>query len=275
LRNGDASGVIDVYRAIEAAEADAWEEIQRSSSPSFRDEHGVTVHRIRGALLVASRVELAALNRLWLPGSPSAPVDEVLDEAIDRARETGSPKLLVHCPPWAAGAALFERRGLRATTPMTKLYRRPGNDDHVGPFRIETIGTESKGIFEEISAIASGVPAALAHGFNSTIGTPGWIHYLAFSGNDPVAVAGLRLRNGTAWCCMAATLESYRRRGAQTAMLARRVRDAAAAGCSWVTCESIAQPSGEPSESRRNMERVGFQTAYDRPSYICEIGSPS
>ena len=263
----------DLFSLIEAAEADAWEEIQRSSPPAFRDEFGVTVHRVRGAVLVASRAELASLNRLWLPGSAKAPVEEVLDEAIDCARSAGSTKLLIHCPPWAADSKTFEQRGLRPTTPMTKLYRQPASSiDHACSLRIETIGAADSGRFATISTIASDMPPSFGSGFNSTIGSDGWIHYMAFDGDEPVAVAGLRVYAQAAWCCMAATLKSHRGRGAQSALLARRIRDAAIAGCSWVTCESISKSPEEPSDSKRNMLRAGFVPAYDRLSYVCDLG---
>jgi hypothetical protein len=90
-----------------------------------------------------------------------------------------------------------------------------------------------------------------------------------------VAAAGLRIHRDVAWCCFAGTIPSHRRQGAQAALLARRVRDAAAAGCTWVTCESVSKDPNEPSQSSRNMTRLGFDIAYDRPSFVLELAPVS
>jgi hypothetical protein len=111
--------------------------------------------------------------------------------------------------------------------------------------------------------------------FSSTIGHPGWLHYLAFDDHTPIAAAALRTHEQVAWCCFAGTIPSHRRRGAQGAMLARRISDAAAAaaGCTWVTCESVSKSSNEPSQSLRNMQRAGFKVAYARPSYVLDLAT--
>ena len=57
----------------------------------------------------------------------------------------------------------------------------------------------------------------------------------------------------------AATLPEYRRRGIQTALIARRLHDAAVAGCEFAVVST--QPG---SGSQRNMERRGFRVAYTK-----------
>jgi ribosomal protein S18 acetylase RimI-like enzyme len=69
------------------------------------------------------------------------------------------------------------------------------------------------------------------------------------------------------WLSFAATLPEFRRRGAQNALLAARIRAAAELGCSLVVGETGALEDGRPSNSYRNIVRAGFEPVYDRPNY--------
>lgn len=63
----------------------------------------------------------------------------------------------------------------------------------------------------------------------------------------------------------AATLPAYRHRGVQGALIARRLRDAALAGCEYAVVST--QPG---SGSQRNMERRGFRLAYTKVVMVRE-----
>ena len=70
---------------------------------------------------------------------------------------------------------------------------------------------------------------------------------------------GLRIGDGIAQFCGAATLPAFRRRGIQTALLRRRLRDARGAGCDLGIM--AAQPG---SRSHFNAQRQGFSLLYSR-----------
>ena len=75
----------------------------------------------------------------------------------------------------------------------------------------------------------------------------------------PVGAAALRIDDGVALLCGAATLPPARRRGVQAAFLATRLRDASRAGC------ELAVVTTEPgSLSQKNIARQGFELAYVR-----------
>ena len=101
-----------------------------------------------------------------------------------------------------------------------------------------------------------------------TVGRPGWHHYIAWSGGEPGAVAALFVRDSAGWLGVAATLPAFRRRGAQGALMARRVRDAAALGCRWLVTETGQETPEQLNPSYRNMKRAGFADAYHRPNYM-------
>lgn len=86
-----------------------------------------------------------------------------------------------------------------------------------------------------------------------------------FSGSlariDGVAVGGasLRLADGVAQFCGAATLPAFRRRGIQAALLSARLAAAAAAGCDLAVVTTL-----PGSKSQQNVQKLGFQLLYAR-----------
>ena len=83
--------------------------------------------------------------------------------------------------------------------------------------------------------------------------------YLATVGGRPAAAAALFIEHGIGHLANASTMPGYRGRGCQTALIERRLQDAAAAGCSRA-CVVAAWGS----QSHRNLVRAGFRTAYTK-----------
>ena len=88
-------------------------------------------------------------------------------------------------------------------------------------------------------------------------GRPGWRLYLARVDGAPAASAALTVDGGLGYLANAATLPGMRGRGCQTALLSRRIADAAAAGC-----ETVASLAEFGSGSQRNLERAGLRVAF-------------
>ncbi|KWX23645.1 GNAT family N-acetyltransferase [Mycolicibacterium wolinskyi] len=83
--------------------------------------------------------------------------------------------------------------------------------------------------------------------------------YIAVVDGTVAGGGAVRFTDGIAQLCGAATVPAYRRRGVQTALLAARLADAAAAGC------DIAVVTTAPgSKSQQNVQRRGFQLLYTR-----------
>ena len=91
------------------------------------------------------------------------------------------------------------------------------------------------------------------------LGEPGWQLYLARCEGRPADAAILFLRDKVGYCADATTDPAFRGRGLQTALLARRIADARAAGVDFVCggAEFLSQ-------SHRNMERVGMRVQFVR-----------
>ena len=86
---------------------------------------------------------------------------------------------------------------------------------------------------------------------------PGVERYLAILDGEPIACGALYVRGDVGYLCVSATLPEARGRGAQAALIARRWRDAAAAGCRYVVSTN---PFGGTSQA--NMERAGMRSAH-------------
>jgi GNAT superfamily N-acetyltransferase len=83
--------------------------------------------------------------------------------------------------------------------------------------------------------------------------------YAAVRSGCLVGGAGLRLVDGIAQFAGAATASAHRRQGIQSALLAARLGDAAAAGCDVAVI--VTQPG---SKSQQNAQRRGFHLLYTR-----------
>ena len=77
--------------------------------------------------------------------------------------------------------------------------------------------------------------------------------------------ASLRVCEGVAQLCGAATAPAHRRRGVQSALLAARLADSARQGC------DVAVVTTQPgSKSQQNVQRQGFELLYTRAILVRE-----
>ena len=91
------------------------------------------------------------------------------------------------------------------------------------------------------------------------LGVPGFRRYYAWVGGSIAGIATMRIDDGLAQLCGAATCVEYRRRGVQTALLQQRLADARHAGCDLALLTT--QPG---SKSQQNGHRQGFALLYSR-----------
>src|SRR5580700_48423 len=87
----------------------------------------------------------------------------------------------------------------------------------------------------------------------------GWSLYVGRSNGQPAAAATLYLEDGVGYLADATTNPVFRRQGFQSALLRRRISDAAAAGV-----DTVFSGAAPFSTSHRNMERVGMRVQYVR-----------
>lgn len=87
----------------------------------------------------------------------------------------------------------------------------------------------------------------------------GWSLYVGRLSGEPAAAATLYVKDGVGYLADSTTSPVFRRRGFQSALLRRRISDAAAAGV-----DTIFSGAAPFSTSHRNMERVGMRVQFVR-----------
>lgn len=225
-----------------------------------------------GWLLMAPALDMLLFNRIVGCGirEPAPPAE--LHALLGRFRERGLRNFGVQLSPAAQPSDLsarLESEGLAVRDRWTKVRRGPGTTSAPETtVTIEQIDPDRAATFAEVTTIGFGMPPQLRPWIGSTVGRPGWRHYLASLDGTPIAAAALFVAGTVGWLGVASTLPQARRHGAQGALFARRIADASEMGCAHIITETSEQTPTRPNPSFRNMLRAGFDVVYHRPNYM-------
>lgn len=261
---------------LEAVEIEAWVQLQCRLPTATSARLGVEVLRRHDSVLfIASGTRELAINKVMELGLRTPLTEQALDNVMATYAKASVERFIIQWHPGAQPTEAldwFAARGFVLVSKLAKLYRPLSVSDALQEtppsLTIDEIAPQEADVFEAVVARALGVPVGLEAGISSTIGQPGWRYYLARDAGRPIAGGASYVRGEYAWLGFGATIESERRRGAQTALLARRMVDAAADGCKWVSADTLAETVTRPNQSYRNMCRMGFVTAYERPNFL-------
>jgi hypothetical protein len=116
---------------------------------------------------------------------------------------------------------------------------------------------------DDIEAARDQLGEAVWPGYVRSAGKNGFFHYMAFDGKRPVATAALAVFEGLGYLLSAATGEADRKRGAQQALIARRIERAEQSGCRVLVSETLSILE----HSLRNLQRAGFRQVYEKEVY--------
>ena len=95
----------------------------------------------------------------------------------------------------------------------------------------------------------------------------GWHCFVAFEGDEPAGAGALYVAGKTGWLGIGATVPEHRGKGAQSALIAKRIEAAAELGCEVVVSETGKPIDGRAGPSYRNLVRAGLEPVYVRPSF--------
>jgi GNAT superfamily N-acetyltransferase len=165
--------------------------------------------------------------------------------------------------PGAELESVLAARGYRRGNTLMKFKRGidPPPEDETS-LRIERVGRGRAGAFGAVLAAVFDFGSPMDRWFAALCTRSGWLCFGAFDGDRLVATAATHVAGGLAWLGAAATLPEARRRGAQSALLAARIRAAAEAGARRLCVETGNRDAGELPSSFRNVVRAGFEEAY-------------
>lgn len=233
-------------------------------------EYGVRATESKSALALVTESRSSAFNRVVNLGMFEPATAAQLDEIVALYARTSAP-FAVQLNPFARPAALDEwlqQRGLRPGEPWTVLSRRlVGEVDAVAGIAVDRVEPSAASAYARVSEIAFDLSFGQGSLGASAIGQPGWSHYLAHDEGRAFAAAAMFVHGRTALFAGSGALPSQRGRGAQTALIARRLRDAAALGCDVALVETAEPLDGEVPAALRNVTRAGFAVAFRQRSF--------
>lgn len=135
--------------------------------------------------------------------------------------------------------------------------------------RIAHVTPDERATFARVLNIGYDIAEDSVRGqiFASTIGLPSWYHYLVRFDGEPGSASVLYVTDGVAQLFVATTMPAYRGRGAQRALIQRRLADGQAAGCDLAISQTVIDNA-----SPRNMARLGFEQLHLRWIYGKALG---
>jgi ribosomal protein S18 acetylase RimI-like enzyme len=91
--------------------------------------------------------------------------------------------------------------------------------------------------------------------------------YVACEGPRVVSAAALFVLGDLGYLALGATEPDQRGRGAQSALIAKRLRVAFALGCRWVFADTGEAVAGRANPSFENLQRLGLRPLQRRENY--------
>ncbi len=258
---------------FELAEVAGYSDWWKAAPSELTEEFGIRSMEIRGAICCAVGAMSGSrlVNHVIGLGRVASPSSKELDSIAEFYADVGV-QYAVAVSDAAERDDLASRlleRGFAEDYAWVKFRR--GVEPARGietDLRVEEVSSDHAHAFGEIVVSGFDLPRALAAWFAAIVGRRGWRCYLAFADGVPAATGALFVHGRMAWVSFAATVPEFRRRGAQSALLERRIADAVSAGCESLVTETGEIVDGKPSNSYRNILRAGFEVAYRRRNLL-------
>jgi len=271
-----ASDNLALLRRIEANEQAAWRAPYAAVSPVLAARMGIGYYELGGALMIWNRAAPAILfNRIIGLGVFEPTSGALLDMLLNRAHAEGI-RALVHVAPGALPRDLAAQLTGRGLTPVANwLVHRRALDDPLPPivlppgYRLEYIGAADAPQWSEVPLaawdfsdrqVAGALALTLPYTNDANTICLGIIHEAS---GRIVAAATLFISDDVAGLYTDSVRFEHRGRGLHAALIAARLADARARGCTLAICQTL---EGDPAQ--RNMARAGFQQAYVRQNYV-------
>lgn len=273
LTNAPLIPTLDLAQIAEFIEGLSWEDHFLAAPEYLLWDQDLIIDHLNTALFFCHRSSYDLFyNRLIGLGLYETVSESMLDDLLSIIYSLGLPLFSVYVCPFTQPPEIHDWlnwRGFSIQDRHAKLVR--GNHPiHQPPtdLRIELTGEDYADAFAYVAVESFGLPEVMYDWLKGEVGRPGWQHYVAWDGDQPVASGAMFIRDQVAWLGHGGTLPQARRRGAQLALLARRIHDGLQLGCRWFVTETDQDLPWRPNSSYRNILRSGFQLAYLRDNYV-------
>jgi hypothetical protein len=257
----------------EFVEACAWEDHYLAAPDYIRWEMGLHLDRLESAVVLSlTNSDDPFYSRVLGLGLNEAVREESVDEIMEYIYGTGTRLFTVHICPESQPQELhswLQWRGFWEQDRHVKFFHGVKTPvQHHTDLRIELTEADYADAFAYVATEAFGLPDYMHPWMAACVGRPNWYHYVAWEGDQPAAAGALYKCGDVAWLGHGSTLPAFRRRGAQGALLTRRIQDGIDLGIKWFFTDTSEDLPDQPSPSYRNMLRSGFEQAYIRWNYI-------
>ena len=255
-------------RELEAFERAMYRDFYAAAPPSVVKELGLVAKERRYGLLLSSSAENHPFfNRVMLADQPT--VDEL--RGIDAHYSSiGVTRWMLQVPPNLeplrrdlADRPIVDLRGW-----AKHLYRHktapPGSITDEGEPQVQLGSGSEARVWAAIVTEAFDFPALCVDWLAELVERPAWTLYLATVDAQPAATGALFIDDDKAALNFGATLPDVRRRGAQSALIRRRLADALDARITTIVSETDEELPDKPNPSTRNLIRHGLDIVYVR-----------
>lgn len=264
---------------LERAERRFREDIWSCAPPDAVSEAGVQARHFGPVLATAfaDLPEAPRMNTILGAAEPGAVSDGHFGEAVEWMREWEvdfQVSVAAERPGTELAETWLDWHGCEQGAVMRQYVRAAG-----APAARDAPGVE---VHKLPPAAEEGLDCLITEGFDLPFMAgflflglpclPGWHCYFAYLEDEVVACGSMRIENGIAKLGLDATLEHARGHGCQSALLRRRLRDAAAAGCHTAIARSRDDPARGGSAASRNLRRAGFAEAYRSVVWLPPVG---
>ena len=258
----------------EKAERAALADIHLSASPELRDNLGLELTEIGGALTsIARHYPTILVNRVVGLGLVDAADRETVEMIVERYREAGVGRYFLQLDPAAIPEMLpewLEDGGLEPYHRAWAKFRRGAEPAPAARSDLEVreIGAGHAGDFGRIAAAGFELDDAWIPALAGMVGRDGWHVYMSFDGDQPAGCGAMRIHDGVGWLDWAATLPEFRRRGSLGDVIVRRITDGIGLGCQSFGTSTGEAVDGDSQHSYRNIERYGFRRTHARANWV-------
>jgi len=258
---------------LESIEYEAATDFFRAAPQGVRERYSIDSLDIGGANCLHSRdLEPAMVFRRAVGLGVETTASEASLDRVVRHMAGRGDRFAVPVAPGARPAQLpawLEARGFTRGYAWMKFSRSCVDLPETSTdLDIRVIGEDMATEFARVIAGSFGLPDATRPWMAALCGRPGWVCTLARDGEIPVAAGAAYVRGRHAWLGFGGTLSAHRKLGAQTALLAVRLREVAARGAQVAVTETGERMADAPNHSYRNILRAGFVERYLRQNYL-------
>lgn len=265
----------DPTELAETVEAEMMYDYESQAPAAARRGLGIATTRIGGGVVLAARHDPYQYWSKALGFGFTEPVsNDLVGEVLDFYRVRGATMAVLQIAPSVLPADWDEIRAVhgleggstwaKLAAPIEETRTSALTDLRVGPVHEADAEPWAALVTSQFGMDNAHLTAMLAQSVHNPAARP----FAAWDGGRMVAGANLYLHGTVASLNSGATLETHRRRGAQSALIAARLRAARAAGATWVVGEAALPEPGGSNPSLDNQLRAGLRVAYHRRNWI-------